>query len=139
MRRGDTTHPRQGTGVEGRNLPLRSIARLGGARSRQRAQKSVIVGLLALSPMLFDTVLAVLVAVVIIVVAVVVGVAFVGRGKKLKCPDCGTVFSAPLMDNKFTGLGWTLPYLGRVKCHKCGESRSRRDYQKVSVPSQPLR
>jgi predicted RNA-binding Zn-ribbon protein involved in translation (DUF1610 family) len=64
-------------------------------------------------------------------------VAFAGRGKKLKCPNCGTVFPAPLMDNKFSGLGWTFPYMGRIKCPKCGESRSRRDYQKVPA-SQPL-
>jgi predicted RNA-binding Zn-ribbon protein involved in translation (DUF1610 family) len=54
-----------------------------------------------------------------------------GRTKKLKCPDCGTVFNAPAMDNKRSGLGWTLPYLGVVKCPNCGEKRSRRDYQKV--------
>ena len=54
-----------------------------------------------------------------------------GRTKKLKCPDCGTVFNAPTFDNKRSGLGWTLPYLGSVKCPKCGQKRSRMDYQKV--------
>ena len=54
----------------------------------------------------------------------------VGKGKRLKCPSCGTVFTAPAMDLKRTGLGWTFPYLGRVKCPECGKSRSRRDYQK---------
>jgi uncharacterized C2H2 Zn-finger protein len=54
-----------------------------------------------------------------------------GRTKKLKCPDCGTVFNAPSFDNKRFGLGWTLPYLGVVKCPRCGQKRSRRDYQKV--------
>jgi len=88
--------------------------------------------------MAFDIGLTIVAATVIIVVAVVGIVALVGRGTKLKCPDCGTVFSAPLMDNKFSGLGWTLPYTGRVKCPNCGESRSRRDYQKVRASSQPL-
>ncbi len=65
-----------------------------------------------------------------IVVVAVVAVALAGRGKMLKCPDCGTVFAAPAVDAKRSGMGWTLPYAGKVKCPKCGESRSRRDYPK---------
>jgi len=61
-----------------------------------------------------------------------------GRTKMLKCPDCGTVFPAPAMDVKRSGVGWTLPRFGYVKCPKCGESRSRRDYQKPpAVPKAP--
>lgn len=56
-----------------------------------------------------------------------------GRGRKLRCPDCGAVFNAPAMDSKRSGVGWTLPYMGTVKCPKCGEARGRRDYQKVKV------
>ncbi len=56
-----------------------------------------------------------------------------GRNRKLRCPDCETVFNAPAMDNKRSGMGWTLPYMGAVKCPKCGETRGRRDYQKVKV------
>jgi len=70
-----------------------------------------------------------------IVVVAVVLVGLAGRGKMLKCPDCGTVFAAPSVDAKRSGMGWTLPYMGSVKCPKCGESRSRRDYQKA--PPQP--
>jgi uncharacterized C2H2 Zn-finger protein len=69
---------------------------------------------------------------ILIVVAAVV-VAFAGRRKMLKCPDCGTVFNAPALDKKRSGLGWTIPYLGVVKCPKCGQSRGRRDYQTVKV------
>jgi uncharacterized C2H2 Zn-finger protein len=75
---------------------------------------------------------------VIVIVVVVWGVlALSARGKKLKCPDCGTVFSAPMMDQKISGVGWTFPYTGRIKCPKCGALRSRRDYQKApaSVPA----
>jgi len=71
---------------------------------------------------------------IVIVAAVVVALA--GRGKQLKSPDCGTVFAAPAMDVKRSGGGWTFPYLGKVKCPKCGESRSRRDYQKAPPASQ---
>ena len=67
--------------------------------------------------------------VLIVFSAVVIWLA--GRTRKLKCPDCGTVFNAPALDNKRSGMGWTLPYLGSVKCPKCGQQRSRRDYQKV--------
>ena len=70
------------------------------------------------------------VPIAIIVVALVL-VSLAGRGRQLKCPDCGTVFAAPAVDNKRSGLGWTFPYTGFVKCPKCGESRSRRDYQKA--------
>jgi predicted RNA-binding Zn-ribbon protein involved in translation (DUF1610 family) len=72
---------------------------------------------------------------IVIIFAAIVLMALAGRGRKLKCPDCGTVFSAPGMDNKRSGMGWTLPYMGGVKCPKCGESRSRRDYQRP--PSLP--
>jgi len=68
----------------------------------------------------------------IVLIAIVV-VALAGRGRKLKCPDCGTVFAAPAMDNKRSGMGWTLPYTGTVKCPECGQSRGRRDYQKPSA------
>jgi len=71
-----------------------------------------------------------------IVVAVVAVSFLVGRGRRLKCPDCGTVFSPPPMDTKRSGMGRTLPYMGSVKCPKCGESRSRRDYQKAPPPTQ---
>jgi predicted RNA-binding Zn-ribbon protein involved in translation (DUF1610 family) len=67
---------------------------------------------------------------VLIVFSAVV-ILLAGRTRKLKCPACGTVFNAPAMDNKRSGLGWTLPYLGVVKCPQCGQKRSRRDYQKV--------
>lgn len=56
-----------------------------------------------------------------------------GRSKMLKCPNCGTVFPPPAFDNKRSGVGWTLPHMGSVKCPKCGESRGRRDYQKIKV------
>jgi predicted RNA-binding Zn-ribbon protein involved in translation (DUF1610 family) len=75
-----------------------------------------------------------LVTLAIILVAIG-AVTLAGRGRRLKCPDCGTVFAAPSVDLKRSGLGWTPPYMGVVKCPKCGESRSRRDYQKA--PSQP--
>lgn len=36
----------------------------------------------------------------------------------LVCPKCGEIFKAPLMEKKRTGLGFTLPGLGRVSCPK---------------------
>lgn len=59
-----------------------------------------------------------------------------GRGKMLKCPDCGNVFPPPYTDLKRSGTGWTLPRLGVVKCPKCGESRARKDYLKGPAISQ---
>jgi predicted Zn finger-like uncharacterized protein len=72
-----------------------------------------------------------------IAIIVIVGVGFTlaVRGKQLKCPECGTIFKAPIVDNKVSGLGWTFPYTGRVKCPKCGQSRSRRDYLKPTAPT----
>jgi hypothetical protein len=72
-----------------------------------------------------------------IVIVAVVLVALAGRGKLLKYPDCGTVFAPPAVDAKRSGMGWTLPYTGSVKCPKCGEKRSRRDYQKAPRQTQP--
>ena len=62
--------------------------------------------------------------------------ALLTRGKWLKCPDCGEVFKAPMMDQRYTGIGLSPPGLGRVKCPKCGQMRSRRDYQKAPPPGQ---
>jgi predicted RNA-binding Zn-ribbon protein involved in translation (DUF1610 family) len=56
-----------------------------------------------------------------------------GRTKMLRCPECGNAFAAPTLDNKSSGSGRTLPYLGKVKCPKCGQSRGRRGYQTVRV------
>jgi len=67
----------------------------------------------------------------VILVVVVVVVALLSRSKQLKCPECEHVFNAPIMEEKISGLGWTFPYMGRVKCPKCGNKRSRRDYNKV--------
>jgi len=43
------------------------------------------------------------------------------KAKMLKCPKCGYVFKAPLMDRKKNPVyGWTLPGWGVIKCPKCG-------------------
>ncbi|MCL1976877.1 MAG: zinc-ribbon domain-containing protein [Candidatus Bathyarchaeota archaeon] len=65
-----------------------------------------------------------------IFVAIIGVVALLNRGKQLKCPDCNQVFNAPVMEEKLSGLGFTFPYTGVVKCPKCGNKRSRRDYKK---------
>jgi DNA-directed RNA polymerase subunit RPC12/RpoP len=69
--------------------------------------------------------------IVAIVILVPVIVALLNRGKKLKCPDCGHVFKAPFMDEKSFGIGWTFPYVGRIKCSRCGASHSRKTFSKV--------
>jgi len=70
-----------------------------------------------------------------LIIVVVLGSFAVSRGKKLRCPECGTVFSAPAFDEKLSGLGWTFPYMGNVRCPKCGEKRARRDYLKPEEPA----
>jgi uncharacterized C2H2 Zn-finger protein len=70
--------------------------------------------------------------VVAVLVVVIVAVALLNRGKQLKCPKCGQVFKSPLMDDKMLGAGWTFPYLGTVKCPRCGVELSRREYSKVT-------
>jgi uncharacterized C2H2 Zn-finger protein len=77
----------------------------------------------------------ILVPIAIIAIVFVVSMLAV-RGKQLKCPECGTVFKGPMADNKRSGLGWTFPYLGTIKCPKCGQSRSRRDYLKPTAPTE---
>ncbi|MDR0461040.1 MAG: hypothetical protein LBH62_06385 [Nitrososphaerota archaeon] len=71
-----------------------------------------------------------LIVIFAIVVAFAVS-ALLGRGKQLRCPDCEHVFKAPAMEEKWSGLGLTLPYMGVIKCPKCGNKRSRRDYNKI--------
>jgi predicted RNA-binding Zn-ribbon protein involved in translation (DUF1610 family) len=70
-------------------------------------------------------VIAVPIAIVVVILLVPV---LIARGKRLKCPDCGEEFSAPVMDQRYGGVGWSPPYMGRVKCPKCGQVRARRDY-----------
>jgi hypothetical protein len=71
--------------------------------------------------------------VIIVIVVVIAAAALLNRGKRLKCPQCGQVFKSPLMDQKMFGAGWTLPYLGSVKCPHCGSERSRQEYEKVNA------
>ncbi|MCL2359636.1 hypothetical protein [Candidatus Bathycorpusculum sp.] len=82
--------------------------------------------------------LAIVIAILVFVVlGVIIGVvALLNRGKQLKCPECAHVFNAPVMEQKLSGLGWTFPYMGTVKCPKCGHSRARRDYNKVEPQTQ---
>jgi predicted RNA-binding Zn-ribbon protein involved in translation (DUF1610 family) len=70
-----------------------------------------------------------------VVVVLFLVLALLTRGKWLKCPDCGQVFKAPMYDQRMTGIGVNPPYLGKVKCPKCGQLRSRRDYQSVPRPT----
>lgn len=72
--------------------------------------------------------------VVTVLVVIVVAAALLNRGKQLKCPKCGQVFKSPMMDDKTLGAGWTLPYLGTVRCPHCGAELSRREYDKVPKP-----
>ncbi len=51
--------------------------------------------------------------------------------KYLSCPNCGFVFKAPLMDMKFSHLGWTIPGTGVVRCPQCKEEKMRRHYKKA--------
>ena len=74
------------------------------------------------------------IAIAVVLVLVFLVPVLLNRGKWLKCPDCGEVFKAPAMDQRYTGIGLSPPGLGRVKCPKCGELRSRRDYQKAQSP-----
>jgi uncharacterized C2H2 Zn-finger protein len=76
---------------------------------------------------------AIITGIVVLVVLVIISIVGVllSRGKKLKCPDCENTFTAPILDEKLMGLGYTIPYLGLVRCPKCGNKRSRRDYNKV--------
>ncbi|MDR2707621.1 MAG: hypothetical protein LBB87_02585 [Nitrososphaerota archaeon] len=66
----------------------------------------------------------------IIATLIAIGV-ILSHGKQLKCPDCERIFNAPIMEEKYTGFGWTLPYMGNITCPKCGNKRSRRDFNKV--------
>jgi len=100
-----------------------------------REEQSVISGSTRISPMALGPTFTAVVSLGVVVVAIA-AVALAGRGKKLKCPDCGTVFAAPAMDTKRSGMGWTIPFMGYVKCPECGESRSRRDYQKAPPQTQ---
>ena len=83
------------------------------------------------SPLLYVGIIVPVVLVIVFLVPVLLN-----RGKWLKCPDCGNVFKAPAMDERYTGIGLSPPGLGRVTCPKCGEKRSRRDYQSVPRPAQ---
>jgi uncharacterized C2H2 Zn-finger protein len=70
--------------------------------------------------------------VVIVLVVSIVAAALLNRGKQLQCPKCGQVFKSPMMDDKMLGVGWTMPYLGTVKCPHCDVEISRREYSKVA-------
>ncbi len=47
---------------------------------------------------------------------------------KIVCPKCNFVFDRPRMDLKITGLGWTFPGLGVIKCPNCGYKAPRDEF-----------
>ncbi len=51
--------------------------------------------------------------------------------KYIKCPNCGQVFKRPLMDRKFTGLGFNPPGLGVLRCPNCMEEKRRKYFEVV--------
>lgn len=56
----------------------------------------------------------------------------ISLAKYLECPNCGFVFKAPVMDMKFSHLGWTVPGLGLVRCPECKEEKRRKFYKQAS-------
>ncbi len=52
--------------------------------------------------------------------------------KFLKCPKCGQGFKAPKMDLKFTGLGYSIPGLGVIKCPDCDYRDRRKRFIEIS-------
>lgn len=82
---------------------------------------------------MYWTIPYIITALVLIIVIVFSIGALLSRGKQLKCPDCEYIFNAPNLEEKWTGLGWTLPYMGVIRCPECGKKRSRRDYNKVET------
>jgi uncharacterized C2H2 Zn-finger protein len=71
------------------------------------------------------------VCVACVAVAITLVAARLKSGKYLKCPDCGHIFNAPVMDEKLSGFGYTVSYMGLLKCPNCNIKRLRRDYDKV--------
>lgn len=51
--------------------------------------------------------------------------------KYIKCPNCGHVFKRPLMDRKFSGLGFNPPGLGVLRCPNCQEEKRRKYFEVV--------
>jgi uncharacterized C2H2 Zn-finger protein len=80
---------------------------------------------------IMDVTLAIGVLTCVILVAVIIVCVILSSGKQLKCPDCEHIFNAPLMEEKRMGFGLTFPYLGTIRCPKCGNARLRSDYIKV--------
>ncbi len=76
--------------------------------------------------------LSVFIPIVAIIIVIFLALGLVSRGKKLKCPECGTVFPAPMVDEKRTVGGFTFPYTGQLTCPKCGAKHSRSDFRKAA-------
>lgn len=55
--------------------------------------------------------------------------------KMVKCPDCGTVFKRPLMDIKYSHLGWTLKGTGVLDCPSCGVEKPSSDFEVLDKAS----
>jgi RNase P subunit RPR2 len=73
----------------------------------------------------------------LVVVAIAVP-PLLARGKRLKCPNCGTVFAVPIMDEKRHGFGLNFAYTSKITCPNCGQRRSRGHYQKEPKAPQNL-
>lgn len=52
--------------------------------------------------------------------------------KFVKCPKCGSGFKAPAMDQKRSGLGYTIPGLGVIECPSCHLRDRRKRFSEIT-------
>ena len=54
-----------------------------------------------------------------------------GRGRLIKCPECGARFKRPAFAQKNSGLGLTFTNIGSFVCPKCGHRSSTSSFRHV--------
>lgn len=57
--------------------------------------------------------------------------------KFIKCPECGHVFKRPVVDRKFTGLGFSPPGMGVLRCPECKFEKRRKYFPIVGEGDTP--
>ena len=67
---------------------------------------------------------------VLVVVAIVL-VSTRGRGRLIRCPECGATFKRPALPEKRSGVGFTIGGMGNYTCPSCKYSASTNSFAYV--------
>ncbi len=57
--------------------------------------------------------------------------------RDIRCPQCGEIFTNPIVTKKSIGIGFSFYPLGRLKCPKCGYEGLANEFKRPKPGEEP--